>query len=1142
MILRFPSLDVLRLAVTSGAIPEAVRASATRFGFADDQSLWVEADVGDVVQKQLRRLGVQTPRKSNIDLAQAAEHWLQMFPLTHDPHAIDVGSKTPILFELMNAGQFAELATEILRLGNDRQSFRWLDDGDEAKALLRVIGPPYYSLLRAMDQHPTSRQATREPARLATPQAPASLAGLGIDEDAPIAYREVAPRVWVQVGYRHPLAEQLRAPEGQLVMLGPPHGWTHVPEGKLRDIYEVIDFPLPVGPVAWHDAELPAHINVPVRLTRSGAPEAAELWLLREDGIGQLEEMVRSSDNELLARLAFAVGEKDGARIVILRVRPSKSAPPVLVLDGLAFRSFLRIPNLFVPVGMALHPPLRREAVGKLLVADNTRIYWLTPNPDSRFIPESLPDDAFRPLSEWIDYVLEHEHQAIKTWIGATQFDFEGFICKDDPVKEKKPPKNPKPTEMPSASADDSARAEPRRQEKKPKLEVTVGEEAKAEPSELQRRLRELENAFNTLKTPLDDPDRQTIWRALAELNGALHQHADAASCWASALWEQPSVPVDWPRTWFRAEAKPVVGQALPTAQVMRIINLETPSHSSLRQLTAYLIWAAAAQPPHPQRDHVDDLRPHLGRVQQFVEEHEAFLGVRTAWLTWHAIFQLSGDVLTLVRARDRVLERLFLHGLTPELDLPGFLRFTGLQANSRFRMVRNQVVRLHRHVQDWAKTGTLPTPTTHAYIDLAFAFGLARLGETTEAVRLRDAAGAKLATADEIHSWLYAAFACRVQQALDGKPAVERLPVSLLEQLEALENPDYLQHVPDGKQRDDLKSALRNLRFKIDRMREKSRILEPLEERDAYDRWRGSRNNDLTRELTALADLTDRAELTQRLQKLLDGKQKFKGTTNPAGRILVAALQFAPRLGQSFGEKVLDRVPGQLAKTKDAEEQAALLEKSVLLAAHYDRKEDVSRYIVQIEAMLQGAKMLRFEKLIPLVAGSFRSLRKFGLRDLVTQLMQRLGTVIAAEERSADRVRLMLELAAGWYFFGAEDKARTILDEARDLLFRKELDKVQQTELACAYVTALGQAPRLMEFYRKAQGIYDLYQTTSHFSLSRYRVVEATVLALVSDDFTLDRESRKRLDDDEYLVRRRIHADVRAALAKATECPRFFV
>jgi hypothetical protein len=45
--------------------------------------------------------------------------------------------------------------------------------------------------------------------------------------------------------------------------------------------------------------------------------------------------------------------------------------------------------------------------------------------------------------------------------------------------------------------------------------------------------------------------------------------------------------------------------------------------------------------------------------------------------------------------------------------------------------------------------------------------------------------------------------------------------------------------------------------------------------------------------------------------------------------------------------------------------------------------------------------------------------------------------------------------------------------------------------------------------------------------------VVEAMVLAAVSDDFTLGADARRWLDDDEYLIRRRVHADVRASAGR---------
>jgi len=44
--------------------------------------------------------------------------------------------------------------------------------------------------------------------------------------------------------------------------------------------------------------------------------------------------------------------------------------------------------------------------------------------------------------------------------------------------------------------------------------------------------------------------------------------------------------------------------------------------------------------------------------------------------------------------------------------------------------------------------------------------------------------------------------------------------------------------------------------------------------------------------------------------------------------------------------------------------------------------------------------------------------------------------------------------------------------------------------------------------------------------------VIEAAVLALVHEDFLVDSGSRRWLDEDEFAVRQRIHADMRAALA----------
>ncbi len=83
------------------------------------------------------------------------------------------------------------------------------------------------------------------------------------------------------------------------------------------------------------------------------------------------------SDDELLEQLAFAVVQTGTEPIVVLRARPSRAAPPILVLDADAYHTYLRLSNLFVPVGTRLQPPLRRDAIAKLLAADNRQLTWL---------------------------------------------------------------------------------------------------------------------------------------------------------------------------------------------------------------------------------------------------------------------------------------------------------------------------------------------------------------------------------------------------------------------------------------------------------------------------------------------------------------------------------------------------------------------------------------------------------------------------------------------------------------------------------------------------------------------------------------------------------------------------------------------
>src|SRR5581483_11404598 len=87
--------------------------------------------------------------------------------------------------------------------------------------------------------------------------------------------------------------------------------------------------------------------------------------------------------------------------------------------------------------------------------------------------------------------------------------------------------------------------------------------------------------------------------------------------------------------------------------------------------------------------------------------------------------------------------------------------------------------------------------------------------------------------------------------------------------------------------------------RYKVEFLRARSKILEPHEKLDPYRHWSGRYADELGRELAALADVTDHAELAGRLEKLLAPP---KGKPRPVEpRVLAAALDLAPRLGEAF-------------------------------------------------------------------------------------------------------------------------------------------------------------------------------------------------------------------------------------------------
>ncbi|MFO0824840.1 MAG: hypothetical protein U0792_17265 [Gemmataceae bacterium] len=680
-------------------------------------------------------------------------------------------------------------------------------------------------------------------------------------------------------------------------------------------------------------------------------------------------------------------------------------------------------------------------------------------------------------------------------------------------------------------------------------------------PSEWKLRREELEKEFLAVDGGLDAPERVSLWPELATASMGMSDKTEAAVCWLNAMWDADPVPAAWLRGWIRSE--------LPGDDTIRAEEfdkrLASPAtgQEEIRTVIAAFLWLAG-QNPVPAW-----LTARLPAVQAYLEKNEQSLPVRAVWLAGYRLSQLAGaDVLGLARVRDRLLQRLLEQGLTAEKDLPMFLRTAGMKDADRIRAVKDKAMELHTAVRQWSKH----VPQNLPYIDLYFAFALAKLQETTQAKKLLEDARKEMekpipaSWQDQKHfesvvtsvtqNFLFKAFKYRVEQVLAGKPNVGQMSQELLAELEEIGN--------KGKSGGTNNPFLR-AEYVIGRMREQSHIIEPQERLDPYAYW--TKNQDaLKKELADLPAIKEPARLADKIRKLYKDGVSGKTTKDVQFLVLHESILLSGRVGEAFAAELVHLVPAALAggpapgTTEPPDmpkKQGELLERALRVAGNYDRGDLVKRLVDEFSELLRSKSEDARFKLINVVAGQcLRSLKKLGLRDEIDRLLAKLRNEVlrgaslaelrkkhsAKPEMWASVLQTMLNIAAGWLTFGLHEQAAPILDEARKELLDPSAVKLgarEYTELARAYVLALGQGPsetgltRITELFRKMDDkkITNTWTTAAYYSRFHLNLVEDVIRAIVSDDFALGPSGQKWLESDEYLVRKRIHADMRRHL-----------
>ena len=1068
--LGFADSDALLVALRSGLVPAEVAAGACRVARADPLII-VEPDqampVGPL--SKLRAAGVREVALPGA--ARAMRCWAEAL----QPTAFEV-AKLPslVLFVTERVSQLLEVAAELVRLGSDRLELAIAGD----RGVLRVVDPPTYTIVRALDRDH------------------------GLRVFAPDLVGQEA--IWTELGFHHPLAAQLRTERGRLLLVAR-DGWTTIRDEGWMPLDAALELAVPERAPALVPGSMPERRKIVLRLS-SGRREVTSLWVIREDAVGRIDKLLEYLPEEVVGRLMFAVSAEQPPTVV-LRARTGRHPAPELSIVAEEYAPLHGMVDVYAPTGAIVEPPLRRERLRAVLEIEAREVMWLARVNTSKFRVERISDDAFSPLGEWADYVLHANAPAMTPWVRSAVYDFAPYVSSGlEWASERAPREHDEAGDLkrkkkaggpPRAVIEEVVQPQPATP--KPSKAATLPSDRPVQIVAIDVELAALEAEFIALDAPGDAPERLELLGKLGHTYARLDRRRDAGLCFARAVWESsPDETQARLDTWIAADLDNVTpDQALAAA-----LALEVPGSDDVRAVAALTarIVPAVAKDPH--------------RVTRWLDDHDGELDARTLWLARLGLAKLAGgDPLLLAHARDRILARL-AGGLPVERELPAFLRLAGRSGALGNASGEHLGTALEELAVKLDKTKRKRTPLeapahlTNAYVHLLLAYGFARIGSADRARTLVAEAKKALAPGepDPVHAYLLAAYSARVDQAIAGIASETPLSPELGAQLANLD---------------------RVHRYKVDRLREASRILEPLERPDAIGAWIKKEKDARGPEFAALREITDPVKRAKAVDKLVD----VAAAADEAERVRLidGVLETLLELPESGAVPILQRAWPQIARVAEAR-RSVLYAECLVIAGHFGRTELVP---AMLDALGTAIRAVQGSDLERTLQHSLRALRRIGLRTEMAELLVEAEHALPPNRVEALRGRLAL--AAGLAYLGETARALPIFEQARTALTESmvlpvRLDLVRALALAYAQAPLQQALAGLADLTSHLRDISDSYGTNSHYCLSVLNFVESIVLGITSDDLALGEAGRRFVEDDEHLIRRRLHRDLGGA------------
>jgi len=282
---------------------------------------------------------------------------------------------------------------------------------------------------------------------------------------------------------------------------------------------------------------------------------------------------------------------------------------------------------------------------------------------------------------------------------------------------------------------------------------------------------------------------------------------------------------------------------------------------------------------------------------------------------------------------------------------------------------------------------------------------------------------------------------------------------------------------------------------------------------------------------LGALGTIADQHELLAAIEARMTVAADPQLHADERVRLIGGLVNLLPKLPESQALPLLQRFL-ILVEGVTPSLRALVLEDALKVAGHFGRTPLVKHLVMSLGNLINELGPEGAPAVGAMLVSGLRSLRRVGLREEVSELLLRASTVLKGDDLKTLVARVAL--AGGFYVLEASASAEPIIEEALRRLNRESgLGIHQRCTLTRAVALALSHAaqdvalPGLVRLTHQLPWITDSYPSNEYVCASMVDVADSLVLGHVGDDLTLNETARHILDENELLVRRRIHRDI---------------